>query len=383
MALYLIVLLTFLTHIGFAGSRVAVALFAVDLGANPLIVGTVVSLYAVIPVVLALPAGRITDRMGFKIPLVFGTGAVCAALLLPFLWPRLATLYFTTSLLGVGFMTFQIATQTLAGAIATPAGRSRNFNLVSLGFACGNFTGPLIAGILIDHIGHARTFSMLALPVVPAVLLSLLGSRWIPQVQGTGKAESGGAFDLLRIPPLRNALIASAIISSAWDLYQFFMPIYGRANGMSATSIGTILSAFAISIIVLRVVLQFVLRHFDEAQLLTYAMFVACVAYCLFPLFHSTWTLAAVSFILGLGCGCGQPLSLTLVYNASPAGRAGEAAGMRIMANQAIHLIVPLIFGALGSFAGLTAVFLTNAGCLVVGGAASLRSQSRPPARGA
>jgi len=46
MALYIVLLLTFLAHLGFAGSRVAVALFAVDQGATPFIVGTVVSLYA-------------------------------------------------------------------------------------------------------------------------------------------------------------------------------------------------------------------------------------------------------------------------------------------------------------------------------------------------
>ena len=73
MALSIVVLLTFLTHIGYAGSRIAVTLFAVDQGATPFIVGTVVSLYAVIPIVLALPAGRMIDRLGFKIPMVFGT----------------------------------------------------------------------------------------------------------------------------------------------------------------------------------------------------------------------------------------------------------------------------------------------------------------------
>jgi MFS family permease len=111
--------------------------------------------------------------------------------------------------------------------------------------------------------------------------------------------------------------------------------------------------------------------------MLTYAMFVACVANFLFPLFHSAWPLAAISFLLGIGCGCGQPLSLTLVYNASPERRKGEAAGMRITVNQIAHFVVPLVFGALGSAAGLAAVFLTNAGCLMAGGYISLRNHAR------
>jgi MFS family permease len=377
MALYIIVLLTFLTHVGFAGSRVVVALFAVDQGATPFIVGTVVSLYAAIPIVLALPAGRMTDRLGYKIPILSGTCGICAALLLSYIWPSLTTLYFTASLLGISFMAFQIATQTLVGAMSEPSRRAHNFNLISLGFASANFTGPLLAGVLIDQIGHTRTFFALAMPLIPAIIISALGSRWMPDVHAKSEQQASGSLDLLRIRPLRNAMIASAIISSAWDLYQFFLPIYGRTHGLSATEIGFVLSAFATSIILVRIVLPLALKRTGAAQLLTYAMFVACAAFCLFPLFHTVWTLAIASFILGIGCGCGQPLSLTLVYNASPPGRTGEAAGMRITANQAMHFVVPLLFGALGSVAGMAAVFLTNAGCLAVGGAVSRRNHAK------
>lgn len=378
MTIYLIVLLTVLTHIGFAGSRLAVPLFAVDQGATPLVVGTVVALYAVFPAVLALPAGRLGDRMGFRIPLLFGTSAIFVALLAAFLLPALATLYFSASLLGLGFMAFQLATQTLSGAIAGPSERARNFSLLSLGFALANFIGPLLTGFLIDHVGHARAFLALAVPLVPAIALAALSARWIPEVQHAKAASAGGgAFDLLRIRTLRNTLIASGIVSTAWDVYQFFMPIYGRSLGLSATAIGVVLSAFGVAIILVRVVLPFAVRRTGEAEMLTYAMFVACAAFCLFPLFHSPWPLAATSFLLGVGCGCGQPLAMSLVYNASPPGRAGEATGMRLTVNQATHFVVPLLFGGLGSAIGYAAVFLTNAGFLAVGGYMSLRNHAR------
>jgi MFS family permease len=126
-----------------------------------------------------------------------------------------------------------------------------------------------------------------------------------------------------------------------------------------------------------RVVLPFTVRRVGEAQLLTYAMFVAAGAFCLFPLFSSAWPLAAVSFLLGIGCGCGQPLSMTLVYNTSPPGRAAEATGMRITVNQITHFTIPLVFGAVGSVAGFAAVFFANAGFLVFGGYMSLRQHGK------
>src|SRR5262245_32703195 len=180
--LYLVISLAFLTHLGFAGSRLAVPLLAVDQGAAPFVVGTVMSLYAALPAVLALPAGRLLDRLGFKLPLMFGSTGLIVALLLPFFQPSVTTLYFATTLLGVCFMVFQLATQTLAGAIGSPAERARNFSLLSLGYALANFSGPLTAGVLIDHVGHGWTFFALAMPLVPVVIVTSLGSRWIPDV---------------------------------------------------------------------------------------------------------------------------------------------------------------------------------------------------------
>ena len=361
------------THIGFAGSRLAVPLFAVDQGAGPFVVGTIVALYAALPTVLALPMGRMADRIGYKLPLLCGASGIFVALLLPWLFPSVTTLYFVASLLGISFMTFQLSIQTLVGAIAGPESRARNFSLLSLGYASANFAGPLIGGVLIDNIGHARTFAVLALALVPAIIMAATGSRWIPHVHVRSEAVKGGLFELLKIKSLRHTLIASGIVSSAWDVYQFFMPIYGHSLGMSATSIGLVLSAFAIAIIVVRALLPFAVKRLGETQTLTYAMFVACLAFCLFPLFSNAWALAAVSFLLGIGAGVGQPLSMTMVFNASPKGREGEAAGMRITVNQVAHFVIPLFFGAVGSTVGYAAVFLTNAGFLMAGGVISKR----------
>ncbi len=378
MALYLLILMAILMHLGFAGSRLAVPLFAVDQGGGPFVAGTIVALYAALPAVLALPVGRAADRIGYQPLLIFGTGGIFVALITPWFFPSMVSLYFVASLLGVSFMVFQLALQTLVGGISTPERRSRNYSWLSLGYASANFTGPLVAGVLIDHVGHVKTFLYLSVPVFFAVLMALSGRRWMPRVQAKSEAVAGGLFDLLRIPHLRNTLIASGIVSSAWDVYQFFMPIYGRSLGMSATAIGLVVSAFAIAIILIRLAMPFFVRRVGETQTLTYAMFVACAAFCLFPFFSNAWALAAVSFFLGVGCGVGQPLSMTLVYNASPKGREGEAAGMRITVNQVAHFAIPLAFGALGSLAGYAAVFFTNAGFLFAGGVISRRLLGNP-----
>ena len=171
-----------LTHIGFAGSRLAVPLFAVDQSGSAMVTGTIVALYAALPAFLALPMGRMADRIGYRPLLICGTSGIFIALLTPSVFPSVHALYFVATLLGVSFMTFQLAVQTLVGSISGAEQRARNYSWLSLGYASANFSGPLIAGVLIDHVGHVKAFLCLAIPVLGAVALAISGLRWIPKI---------------------------------------------------------------------------------------------------------------------------------------------------------------------------------------------------------
>jgi hypothetical protein len=98
----------------------------------------------------------------------------------------------------------------------------------------------------------------------------------------------------------------------------------------------------------------------------------------LVPVVSDAVLLAALWFVLGLGLGVGQPLSIILVYNRSPAGRAGEALGTRILVNNAIQVSVPLAFGSIGAALGLLPVFWANAAVLL-GGSYGSRAPKTPP----
>src|SRR5262245_57089182 len=92
MKLPFVILLTVLGHAGFVGSRITVSLSAIDLGASPLTVGVLMSLYAALPMLIAVAAGRLVDRAGSYRPLLVSIGVVSAGIFLPFFWPTLAGL---------------------------------------------------------------------------------------------------------------------------------------------------------------------------------------------------------------------------------------------------------------------------------------------------
>lgn len=369
MAIYLIVLMCTLNHTGYGGSRVAISLYALDLGASQLAIGVLMGLYALCPLLLAVAIGKLADRVGPRLPMLMGTAGVTVALLLPPLFPGLVTLYITALLIGTSFHFFFITVTGIAGGIGGEGNRVRNYALVSLGFAGAGFLGPMTAGFSIDYLGRLPTFIVLSLfTLTPLALLwfraGFLPAARMPTVAG-GKRK---AFDLWRVPVLRNTFIANGILSSAWDLFQFYMPVYGHSIGLSASVIGTVLGVFAVATFVIRIVLPYLTRKAREADIITYAIFVAALAFVLFPFFQNAFALAAIAFLLGLGCGCGQPLSMSLIYALTPRERVSEAAGLRVTVNNVGHLVIPLLFGSVGTVFGYFPVFLSNSVMLVTGG---------------
>jgi MFS family permease len=369
-----------LNHTAFGGSRVVVALYALELGASQMTIGVIMALYAVCPMVFAISIGKLADRVGPRLPMLMGVAGMATALVLPPLFPGLATLYILATLIGTSFYFFHVTVTAIAGGIDGSENRLRNYAMMSLGFAGASFVGPVAAGFSIDHLGHIPTFLLLASFNLAPLLLLLFKTEFLPRaVNREGVEGKRNVLDLWRIPALRNTFIASGIISSANDLFQFYMPVYGHAIGLSASAIGTVIGFCALAALVIRVALPRLAKISGEARILTYAVFVAAAAFMLFPFFQSAYVLAAIAFLLGLGLGCGLPMSMSLIYSLSPPGRVAESSGLRVTVNNFTHIVIPLVFGSLGSAFGFFPVFILNSAMLTAGGFIMRRSTSADP----
>lgn len=368
MRLWQLVTLTILTHTAFNGSRMLVALYAIHLHASTFTVGALMSAYALLPMLFAVSAGRLVDRSGARWPLFGASVAVSLGTLLPFFWPRLEMLFLASTLIGAGFMMFHVSVSQVVGTIGRADERTANFSWLALGFSISGSLGPLVTGFAIDSIGHARTFLLLfAFTLAPLLVLGF-NRRALPRAKER-KPDGGESrvIDLLRNRPLRRVFIASGLLSMAWDLYAFVIPIYGSRIGLSASTIGTIMGSFAIATFVVRLLLPLLIRRVQPWHVITVALSISATVYCLFPLFVSVPLLVALSCALGIGLGCSQPMVMTLLYDTSPPGRQGEALGVRTTVMNASHTVLPLAFGALGAALGMFPVFWSMAALLGAG----------------
>ena len=363
------ILLNALGHLCFVGSRMTTTLFALKLGASAFTVGALVALFAVLPMLLSVAAGRLIDRLGPRRPVMIGLAVLACGAALPFLFPTLGVLYVACPLIGTSFMLLHIAMNSVFGAYGTPEQRAVTFSWLSLGFSISNSIGPLLAGYAIEAFGHAGAMLALALLPVIGVVLLARRKRPLPRPAHVARGRHGGVTELLRLPLLRHTLIASGLLNMGWDIYSFLMPLYGSRIGLAPGTIGVVMSCFAVATFVVRAVLTQLVRHVHQWLLIAAAMSVAGTAYFLFPLVQSVPLLMALSFILGLGLGASQPVIMALLYEASPPGRQGEAVGIRTTMLNCSQTFIPLASGAiLSAFGGMTPVF-TLIAALLLGGA--------------
>jgi predicted MFS family arabinose efflux permease len=288
------------------------------------------------------------------------------------------------TLVGLGHIFFHVSIHNLIGAYGAGEARTRNFATFSLGASISAFIGPSLAGFGIDGLGFLPTHAMLAaIAVLPAIII-VAYPRLVPPRAGTAAHEtSGGSLALLANAGLRRTLIMSGVTLTGIELFTFYFPVYGRSIGLSASAIGMVMSSYAVAAFIVRMGMHRASRRIGEIGVLTASLFIAGATYMLVPFVSQAPLLALAAFVLGLGLGCAQPITILLTYNHAPSGRSGEALGMRLTVNKLTQIVVPLVFGGLGSAFGLVPVFWANGAFLLAGGFVSLAERRFSAARDA
>lgn len=368
MALVLVLILSTTVFVSLKGARVLATLTAVDLGAGPLETGILFALHGLLPFALSVHAGRIADRFDNRVLMYWGLGGYTASLTLPFLVPTLPALYAAVALGGITSMLFVVACQNLVGMLSPAEKRTRNFSYYSLGESSASVVGPIFVGVSIDAFRHPLTFLFLAMLTALCALLLYARRNTIPQAaRSEAKPGPRAMTDLLKLPAMRAALITNGIVMAGLDLFSLYMPVYGHAIGFSATTIGFILGAFGVAAFITRLAIPPITARWGERAMVAAALALSALAFVVFPLTTSALLLALAAFVLGLGLGCGQPLSMILAFNAAPPGRSAEGIAMRLAVSYGAHVVIPPVFGMIGTAVGLAPIFWTCA-LLLAGG---------------
>jgi MFS family permease len=351
--------------------RMAIPLLALKQGFSAMAVGALLAMFALSQVFLALPAGRYADRKGLKKPVLISVVMAAVGAGLSVVWPIFPVMCVSALATGGATGMAVISLQRHVGRMASDAVQLKEaFSWLSIGPAISNFLGPVLAGLLIDFAGpepaHLSGFrwAFCCLAVLP------LGTWfWVRKVTelpipaAPDPAADRRTLDLLADPMMRRLLGVNWLLSSCWDVHTFVVPVLGHERGFSASVVGTILGAFAISAAFIRVCLPWISRHVQEHQIITGAMLSTALLFGLYPFMPTAWSMGFCSVLLGMVLGMVQPMIMSTLHQITPQHRQGEALGLRLMSINASSVLMPILFGAAGAIAGVAPVFW------VVGGA--------------
>jgi MFS family permease len=373
--LYLTYALMLFGFSSISSARVALSLYALDLGASASAVGMLVGCLYIFPLLISWPVGLHADRTGSRWPLLAGAISGGAAMMIPYFVRELAVLYVAATLLGISFTLYNVLLPNVVGILSQPQERVRNFSNASLMGSTTLFVGPLLAGIAVDFSGPAAAcLYLVSLSVGAGVCLAWWGGI-LPGGSRAG-GPAGGIRHTLADPGMVKTLATSSLVQVGQDLYQFYIPVYGHGIGISASAIGGLLATFAAASFLVRFFLPSAVARFGEERVLAISFCVTAVGFALVPLFQSVALLGAVTFFFGLGMGCGQPITTMLIFGRSAPGRSGEILGLRQSVNNAMRVTGPIVFGYVATAFGLPAVFVLS-GLMMGGGAILARGKAR------
>jgi len=168
---------SFTVALGFGIVAPAIPAFARQFGVNVTAAAGVISVFALMRVVGALPAGRLADRFGEPGVMAAGIALVAVSSVLAGFSRCFTELLLLRGGGGVGSAMFSISAQALLLGSVPGDQRGRASGLFSGGFLLGGISGPAVGGLVAAWSLRAPFFIYGGLLVVPAVLAAVVLRR--------------------------------------------------------------------------------------------------------------------------------------------------------------------------------------------------------------
>jgi MFS family permease len=349
-------------HSAMAGLRMSAPLLALRGGRSEWTVGVLMALFALAPVLLALRAGRMTDRHGYHRPVRLAVGLSLLGMVIALFatwmdgWLQFTALCAGAAFTGAATNLGLIAILRTAGHWASDSiQRVRVFSWLGLAPSMSNAIGPVLAGLMIDAAGfHAAFAVLLMLPLLSWHFASRVPT-WRPE-RSPAHGE-GTAWDLLAMPGLKRLMGVNLLLSACWDVHTFAVPVLGHERGFSASTIGLVLGSFTLSVTAVRTLIPMLAHHVREVTVLRAAMVGTGLVFAAYPLATNPWLMGALAMALGVTLGCVQPMVMSGLHHLTPAPRHGEAIALRSIVINLSSTTLPLVFGAAGAAVGVAALF--------------------------
>nr|MDT0662836.1 MFS transporter [Micromonospora sp. DSM 115978] len=360
---------TALVLAAYAAVRPMASYRAIELGAGNAAIGGLSASFSVLPLLLAYPIGRQADRFGPARLIVAGTAVFATAGALAVVAGNLAVLLTACALLGLGQL-ICVAGQQSAVAASGRVNLDRGFGLLTSAGAVGQMIGPMLAALGATAVGGLSAASVgiaigTLLCAASAFFLRPL-LRTVPRPDHRDRTQRSTwqvTRGLVGTRGMTATLVAGGVVLAALDLLYAFLPAWADERGVSVTAVGWLLAARAGVTLLVRLLVDRVVRWTGRRAAMMVSVGVAGLGLALLPMVGLGGA-AMIMVMLGWGLGAAQPLTMSWVADAARPGTRGGAMGLRLTANRLAQTVLPVGVGVVT--AGAAGVFWALAGLLAL-----------------
>lgn len=366
--------------------RPTAAYKALELGVEPAYLGLIAASFAVVPLFIAVFIGRAADSglenrlMAFGAVLMVSAGVGLLlrsdSLLMLLLWNVLLGLGHLMSVLGEQSRVAQVAGSRMDAA----------FGMYTFAGSIGQAIGPSLIGLFGGANEIPDTTQLFGAYIVATLVMTAI-TVWIVfsgrRLRPVGLAPKAMSIrHALDAPPavrrqLIGAMAISMMVLAAIDLIAVYLPALGVERGIPAGIIGLLLTLRAVATMVSRLGLGRLVARFGRQELIFGSTAIAAVALGLLVAPLDVSVMAIVLVVAGVALGIGQPLSMTTISLAAPAGTRATWLALRLSGNRLGQSAVPVVVGLVAASAGVAGVFGAMAALLGITAAVSWRTLRR------
>ncbi len=360
---YLYLILNFLHFTALNASRPYFSLLASENNAGIIGVGIITSLYSIGQVLLAMPIGRLIDRIGSKAPVIWGTVMFIFGVSGLAFSRHLLLITFFIMMVGLSHVVILLGGQSVMTAV--PAGESRNrfVGLHTFANSAGSFVGPIIGGYLQDRWG--TNFGYFG-AVIIGVLCTFVAIASPQNRNKLDRSDDKGIRSVLKNRQIIRIIVVSGIVLFSIEVTLSYFPMYGSEIGLSTVAIGTILSVRGMAQMIIRPFLKNLIAWFRRDRIMIFSLVFGGLSIVMYGLLNTYWALILAAGFSGITLGLAMPLTLLAVSDVAPRDQSSQVLALRVMGNYLGQSVSPLSFGLLGTLLGLAPVFWISGGILVL-----------------
>ena len=335
--------------------------YAEDKGASLGLIGLVIGSYGFVQLVLRIPTGIWSDRVGSRRPFIL-VGFVAATIggLGMALSPNPWFLLFFRGVSGVAATTW-VAFTVLFSSYFPPERATHAMSIITFCTSVGQLFATFSGGPIAEVYGRSAPFYVGAILALVGLVLTL----GVVEKRKPSRSNSISLGDIISIGRNRELLIVSLIAAlgqyATFVTLYGFTPLYAKSLGASDTHLGFLSLVSTLSHTITTLLSgTWMAKRIEEHKVVAAGYAINALAIIAIPFIKSLWLLDLSQGLGGLGRGMTYPILMGLSIKTVPTEKRATAMGFF----QAIYSLGmfggPALSGFLGQGIGLTGVFIST-----------------------